>query len=179
MWVKKFDLLCCYRSRPWNGKARREIPETGWKVTYLGLGPALRRLISRMHITKANLWPADIFTSGTAPGVEWPGSSWKTLIWKGLGNNYCLLLLRIIFRIGLPGCQSPIKGQSFRNLGPTVFGQECICQLYIQARSPWLLNSWCVENKNQKNRQLQWFSFSETLGGIMWDCVIWGKRVCG
>lgn len=179
MWVKKCYPLRCYRSRPRNGKARREIPETERKVTHLGVGPALRRLISRRHIAKANLWPADICTSEIAPGVEWPDSSWKTLICKGLGNSYCLFLLRISLELGFLGAKVQSEESHFVTWGLPFWPRVYLSIVYSSEEpmtAKWLR---CVENKNPTNRQLQWCSFSETLGGIVRDCVIWKEKVCG
>ena len=40
------------------------------------------------------------------------------------GEQLLFAFAQDFFRIGLPGCQSPIKGESFRNLGPTVLAKS-------------------------------------------------------
>lgn len=146
-------------------------------MTHLGVGPALRRLISRMHIAKANLWQADICTSETAPGVECPDSSWKTLICKGLGNNYCLLLPRISLELGFLDAKVQSKESHFVTWGLPFWPRVYLSIVYSSEKpmtAKWLR---CVENKNPTDNSSG--SHFQRLWEGSWGTVIWRKKVCG
>lgn len=68
------------------------------------MGPALRMLISKMHIAKVNLRLTRICSSEAAPSGM-AVSAWKTFICQGLGHHNCLSLLKTSVELGFLGAK--------------------------------------------------------------------------